>query len=1169
MEKRTRWIVLLLAFFVSSVHSQPPGGPGTGTGTRPSNPGSQPPNPASQPPSSVSSTMPQSPAGTSAGSTTETQTAFSTVTATDLDIGSGTMSTEPPKTTETSSLYPDLSTTEQSSNRPTGTPPSRPAGPSEGTNSLSSTPTLTGTAPAMMTRPAAVSGSMPGNTLASMPSSDMPEMPPPGQFASMGDSYLINTSKHCRMDTEAGRGGAIIGGLFQGHDSYNSKLDQCGGFLDWGAVESSLSFTFAFDKLVEEDILNWYTVGKQGSSATTQFLVGSYVRDTCTSSLMGVAQAQTLAQNSSVIESYATDVSTAYLTSAGLPQPASILDSCKPPLLMVIGPGSSEETASVSPILSVLKIPHISFWATSPQFNDLADYPYLFRAVPSDDHQVKALADIIEFFGWKYVGLIGGSDEIYSGRGMELLEEEQKLRKTFCIAYESRFSRRNTKVMEELAQQIAENREARVVVMFSTYSAAKEMLRTFVSENVTGKIIIGSDDWINRLGADYSLVRGNSVIGLSPEVIRGGRARRWVQSLWNEMNKYRNDMSVFARVIKTNPWFKPYYELAMKCRLPPRFTASCDVPLGAEREEERRRYPECDIEKLNWTPPAPQRTEAVMHSVELAGRAVLEAVYRQTEYNINADNNLCQYPRGDAILKQMKSLKIPCDEPGGECLAFNEFQSGWPIYTIRNWNHESDRLEEVGTWDGRQGEDYATRLWWYNSSTVAFWRQDRWSYAQDPNATTTPTSSCSRTCLPGERRFFHNLDAALCCWRCLPCEARSVSNTENADSCMTCALGSLPDAGQTACVAIQADTIEFTNGWAVSVAIVAILGGIIGIATLGTFWRFRTSYLVRASDLYLSSLILVGITMAQFLVLPQLTKPTNVTCRLPLLITAPWPILTSAGILVKTNRFSRIFAATTRLRSRSRSKRMLLSTPFQMGVVGFFTLIGVILGLVYLLVDPPTPTKTYPDTTTVYLVCSSSNVFLAVTLAYHLLLLMTCCVLAFQTRKLPDNYNEAKLVAMAAFTTCIVWLGFSPAVFITDSFLRPVILSIATIVEMQALWVCLYVPRLFPILTKKEARMSSIQRPTLANMPSNVRMVSLGGASSQFSTSTTGVKFSTSSPPGTPARSLTPASLSNIPMYSTDKSEEKIRPPEMNADNSTVIENGPEPPSPSSANSLI
>ena len=61
--------------------------------------------------------------------------------------------------------------------------------------------------------------------------------------------------------------------------------------------------------------------------------------------------------------------------------------------------------------------------------------------------------------------------------------------------------------------------------------------------------------------------------------------------------------------------------------------------------------------------------------------------------------------------------------------------------------------------------------------------------------------------------------------------------------------------------------------------------------------------------------------------------------------------------------------------------------------------------------------------------CRLPLIGMATSLAYHVLLVLVCTLLAFKTRRLPDNYSESRYIAFCVDTTLLVWLIFVPAYF--------------------------------------------------------------------------------------------------------------------------------------------
>ncbi|XP_026655806.1 glutamate receptor 3.4-like isoform X2 [Phoenix dactylifera] len=78
------------------------------------------------------------------------------------------------------------------------------------------------------------------------------------------------------------------------------------------------------------------------------------------------------------------------------------------------GPQSSGIGHVISHVVNELHVPLLSFAATDPTLSSL-EYPYFIRTIHSDYFQMNAIADIVEYYGWRKVTAIFVDDDY--GRG--------------------------------------------------------------------------------------------------------------------------------------------------------------------------------------------------------------------------------------------------------------------------------------------------------------------------------------------------------------------------------------------------------------------------------------------------------------------------------------------------------------------------------------------------------------------------------------------------------------------------------------------------------------------------------------------------------------------------------------------------------------------------------
>ena len=95
---------------------------------------------------------------------------------------------------------------------------------------------------------------------------------------------------------------------------------------------------------------------------------------------------------------------------------------------------------------------------------------------------------------------------------------------------------------------------------------------------------------------------------------------------------------------------------------------------------------------------------------------------------------------------------------------------------------------------------------------------------------------------------------------------------------------------------------------------------------------------------------------------------------------------------------------------------------------------------------------------------------LPVILAYNLLLLVVTTYYAFRTRKVPQNFNEAKFINLTVYSLCILWLAFIPTYFITAALrtrFHTGSLVIAIILSATVTLCCLLVPKVYFLFLRK------------------------------------------------------------------------------------------------------
>lgn len=90
--------------------------------------------------------------------------------------------------------------------------------------------------------------------------------------------------------------------------------------------------------------------------------------------------------------------------------------------MAIIGPQSSVTAHVVSHIANELQVPLLSFAATDPTLSSL-QYPFFVRTTQNDQFQMAAIADIVDYYGWRDVIAIYADDD-FGRNGIAALSDE-------------------------------------------------------------------------------------------------------------------------------------------------------------------------------------------------------------------------------------------------------------------------------------------------------------------------------------------------------------------------------------------------------------------------------------------------------------------------------------------------------------------------------------------------------------------------------------------------------------------------------------------------------------------------------------------------------------------------------------------------------------------------
>uniref|UniRef100_A0A3Q1H5I7 Extracellular calcium-sensing receptor n=1 Tax=Acanthochromis polyacanthus TaxID=80966 RepID=A0A3Q1H5I7_9TELE len=379
-----------------------------------------------------------------------------------------------------------------------------------------------------------------------------------------------------------------------------------------------------------------------------------------------------------------------------------------------------------------------------------------------------------------------------------------------------------------------------------------------------------------------------------------------------------------------------------------------------------------------------------------------------------------------------------------------------------------------------------------------------------------PFSNCSEDCEPGTRKGIID-SMPTCCFECTECSDGEYSNHKDASVCTKCPNNSWSNGNHTFCFVKEIEFLSWTEPFGIALAICAVLGIVLTAFVMGVFVRFRNTPIVKATNRELSYVLLFSLICCFSSSLIFIGEPQDWTCRLRQPAFGISFVLCISCILVKTNRVLLVFEA----KIPTSLHRKWWGLNLQFLLVFLCTFVQVMICVVWLYNAPPSSYKNHDIDEIIFITCNEGSVMaLGFLIGYTCLLAAICFFFAFKSRKLPENFTEAKFITFSMLIFFIVWISFIPAYFSTYGKFVSAVEVIAILASSFGMLACIFFNKVYIILFKpsrntiEEVRCSTAAhafkvaaKATLKhNTASRKKSSSIGGSSASSPSSSISLK---------------------------------------------------------------
>ncbi|NXP57255.1 CASR protein, partial [Chloropsis cyanopogon] len=727
-----------------------------------------------------------------------------------------------------------------------------------------------------------------------------------------------------------------------------------------------------------------------------------------------------------------------------------------PSTIAVVGATGSGISTAVANLLGLFYIPQVSYASSSRLLSNKNQFKSFLRTIPNDEHQATAMADIIEYFRWNWVGTIAADDD-YGRPGIEKFREEAEER-DICIDFSELISQYSDEEEIQQVVEVIQNSTARVIVVFSSGPDLEPLIREIVRRNITGKIWLASEAWASSsliAMPEFFRVIG-STIGFALKAGQIPGFREFLQK-------------VHPKKSTNNGFAKEFWEETFNCYLPDgsknspastSFHKGHEEGLGAGNGTSAFRPPCTGDENITSveTPYMDYTHLRISYNVYLAVYSIahaLQDIYTCTPGKGLFTNGSCaDIKKVEAwqVLKHLRHLNFTNNM--GEQVDFDEFGDLVGNYSIINWHLSPEDgsvvFEEVGHYNvyAKKGE----RL--FINENKILWG----GFSKE-----VPFSNCSRDCLPGTRKGIIEGEPT-CCFECVDCPDGEYSDETDASACDKCPEDYWSNENHTSCIPKQIEFLAWTEPFGIALTLFAVLGIFLTSFVLGVFTKFRNTPIVKATNRELSYLLLFSLLCCFSSSLFFIGEPQNWTCRLRQPAFGISFVLCISCILVKTNRVLLVFEA----KIPTSLHRKWWGLNLQFLLVFLCTFVQIVICVIWLYTAPPSSYRNHElEDEIIFITCHEGSLMaLGFLIGYTCLLAAICFFFAFKSRKLPENFNEAKFITFSMLIFFIVWISFIPAYASTYGKFVSAVEVIAILAASFGLLACIFFNKVYIILFK-------------------------------------------------------------------------------------------------------
>nr|XP_056720552.1 vomeronasal type-2 receptor 26-like [Euleptes europaea] len=716
-------------------------------------------------------------------------------------------------------------------------------------------------------------------------------------------------------------------------------------------------------------------------------------------------------------------------------------------VLSVIGGLSLDASIQMATILSIYKIPQLTYGAFETTFSGKSEFASLYHVAPKVSTHQTGIVRLLLHFRWTWIGVIVSKDD--GGESFLQILMPLLMQNNICVVFRERIEIIGNAQLGSHAENMKKfpeiflSADVNVTVISGDFQSLLALtivlgIHEFVAMSYVGRVWITSPQW------DFT--NSISALGFCRKTFHGTLS---FLAHTNEVPEFRNFLQNL-KLDKTLEHFLCFFWISVfQCCFNESHFTGCEKCTGEEKLEHLpRNHFEMEMTGQSY----------MIYNVVYAVAHALHAMYlsrpRRLPEKSKSEHMNVQSWQVHSFLKNIHFN----NGAGHEVLFENEaLSTGYDIINWVTFSNQSFLKVRVGKISSSQEFTIDEKAIVWNGRFKEM----------------LPHSKCVESCNFGHSRTVKK-DQPVCCYDCTPCPEDMISNKTDADDCIKCPEDQYPNRNKDQCIPKVITFLSYQEPLGIVLAFLAIFFVVITSVTIQIFVKNWDTPIVKANNRTLTCVLLMSILLCYLSSLLLIGKPGKVSC---LLHQSAFGIIFSVAVsclFAKTITVVLAFIAT----QPGNAMRKWLRRNISHSIVLSGSLIQVGLCLAWLSTSPPFPdVDMHSKAGQIVVKCNEGSVTMFYSVLGYMGFLATIgFAIAFPARKLPDTFNEAKFITFSLLIFCSVWISFIPAYLSTKGKNTVAVEVFAILASNTGILACIFLPKCYIIVLRSDLNSRKLLR---------------------------------------------------------------------------------------------